>query len=225
MKENLWLILLGSILVNNFVMSRFYGTCPFLGVSKKTETAFGMGMAVTFVITVASLATYFVRQLLVALELEYLQTIAFILVIAVFGILPQLGMKGPFENFQNPLAGLFEGGKNAAANAALDVSGLKSKAESALRGNTDRIAEATGMSSSQVDAAIDALDIQSWEVTNLPEGAEKTGSANVSYSGTDATITTYDDPSVVTVTAMGQDITLAVPDSAQTYLPFLSYLG
>ena len=147
---------------------------------------------------------------------------AFILVIAVFGILPQLGMKGPFENFQNPLAGLFEGGKNAAANAALDVSGLKSKAESALRGNADRIAEATGMSSSQVDAA---MDIQSWEVTSLPEGAEKTGSANVSYSGTDATITTYDDPSVVTVTAMGQDITLAVPASAQTYLPFLSYLG
>lgn len=72
---------------------------------------------------------------------------------------------------------------------------------------------------------IDALDIQSWEVTSLPEGAEKTGSANVSYSGTDATITTYDDPSVVTVTAMGQDITLAVPDSAQSYLPFLSYLG
>ena len=152
---------------------------------------------------------------------------AFILVIAVFGILPQLGMKGPFENFQNPLAGLFEGGKNAAANAALDVSGLKSKAESALRGNTDRIAEATGMSSSQVDAAIDALDIQSWEVTNLPEGAEKTGSANISYSGTDATITTYDDPSVfVTVTAMGQDITLAVPDNlAQSYLPFLSHSG
>lgn len=150
---------------------------------------------------------------------------AFILVIAVFGILPQLGMKGPFENFQSPLAGLFEGGKNAAANAALDVSGLKSKAESALRGNADRIAEATGMSSSQVDAAIDTLDIQSWEVTSLPEGAEKTGSANVSYSGTDATITTYDDPSVVTVTAMGQDITLAVPDSAQTYLPFLGYLG
>ena len=77
----------------------------------------------------------------------------------------------------------------------------------------------------ELDAAIDALDIQSWEVTSLPEGAEKTGSANVSYSGTDATITTYDDPSVVTVTAMGQDITLAVPDSAQTYLPFLSYLG
>ena len=80
---NLILIFVGAVLVNNFVMNKFMGCCPFLGVSKKTETAFGMGMAVTVVITVASLATYFVRQLLVALELEYLQTIAFILVIAV----------------------------------------------------------------------------------------------------------------------------------------------
>ena len=80
---NLILIFVGAVLVNNFVMNKFMGCCPFLGVSKKTETAFGMGMAVTFVITVASLATYFVRQLLVVLELEYLQTIAFILVIAV----------------------------------------------------------------------------------------------------------------------------------------------
>ena len=80
---NLILIFVGAVLVNNFVMNKFMGCCPFLGVSKKTETAFGMGMAVTFVITVASLATYFVRQLLVALELEYLQTIDFILVIAV----------------------------------------------------------------------------------------------------------------------------------------------
>ncbi len=77
------LILLGSMLVNNFVMNKFYGCCPFLGVSKKIETAFGMGMAVVFVITVASLVTYFVRLLLVALKIEYLQTIAFILVIAV----------------------------------------------------------------------------------------------------------------------------------------------
>ena len=150
---------------------------------------------------------------------------AFILMVAVFGILPQLGVKSPFENFENPLAGLFEDGKNAATNAALDVSGLKSKAESALRGSADRIAEATGMSSSQVDAAIDALDIQSWEVTSLPAGVKATGSANVSHGGTDATVTTYDDPSVVTVNAYGQDITLAVPDSAQSYLPFLSYLG
>ena len=80
---DLILIFVGTVLVNNFVMNKFMGCCPFLGVSKKTETAFGMGMAVTFVITVASLATYFVRQLLVSLGLGYLQTITFILVIAV----------------------------------------------------------------------------------------------------------------------------------------------
>ncbi len=77
-------ILIGSIFVNNFAMSRFYGICPFLGVSKKLETAFGMGMAVTFVMAIASLVAYLVNQyLLIAFNLEYLQVIAFILVIAV----------------------------------------------------------------------------------------------------------------------------------------------
>ncbi|MGI5884621.1 MAG: electron transport complex subunit RsxA [Candidatus Spyradocola sp.] len=84
MQENLWLILVGSILVNNFVMSRFYGTCPFLGVSKQVSTALGMGIAVTFVMGVASLVTYLVQYyILVPLQITYLQTIAFILVIAV----------------------------------------------------------------------------------------------------------------------------------------------
>ena len=83
MKENLWLILLGSILVNNFVMSKFYGTCPFLGVSKKVSTAVGMGVAVTFVMGVASLVTYFVQYyILEPFGLDYLQTIAFVLIIA-----------------------------------------------------------------------------------------------------------------------------------------------
>jgi len=83
-KENLWLILLGSILVNNFVRSKFLGCCPFLGVSKKVSTATGMGIAVTFVMGVASLVTYFVQYyILEPLGIEYLQTIAFILVIAV----------------------------------------------------------------------------------------------------------------------------------------------
>ena len=97
---------------------------------------------------------------------------ALIVVIGVFGILPQLGIGSPFAGlgeFQNPLAELFQNGKNA--------------------------------------------------------GASKTGSTDISYGSTDATITTYDDPSVVTVEALGQDITLAVPDSAQSYLPFLGYLG
>lgn len=80
---SLFVIIVSAILVNNFVLSRFLGICPFLGVSKQVETATGMGMAVTFVITMAGTITYVVYyKLLVPLNLEYLQTGAFILVIA-----------------------------------------------------------------------------------------------------------------------------------------------
>ncbi len=72
-----------AIFVENFVLVKFYGICPFLGVSKKTDTALGMGMAVTFVMVLASVLTYFVQKyILVPLNVEYLQTIAFILLIA-----------------------------------------------------------------------------------------------------------------------------------------------
>ena len=77
------LMMFGAILVENFIFSRFYGCCPFLGVSEKPDTALGMGMAVTFVITVASAVTWAVyRFLLLPFNLDYLKTIAFILVIA-----------------------------------------------------------------------------------------------------------------------------------------------
>ena len=78
-----FVILIGQILVNNYVMCQFYGICPFLGVSKKVDTATGMGLAVTFVITIASFVTRLLQYVLDALGLEYLQTIVFILVIAV----------------------------------------------------------------------------------------------------------------------------------------------
>lgn len=82
MKE-LLLIAIGSALVNNVVLSQFLGLCPFLGVSKKTETAAGMGAAVVFVITIASACTSLIYDfVLVKLGIEYLQTIVFILVIA-----------------------------------------------------------------------------------------------------------------------------------------------
>ncbi|QFY88634.1 electron transport complex subunit RsxA [Magnetovirga frankeli] len=78
------LILIGTILVNNFVLVKFLGLCPFMGVSKKLETAFGMGLATTFVLTLSSLCSYLVNEyLLLPLGLEYLRTIGFILVIAV----------------------------------------------------------------------------------------------------------------------------------------------
>ena len=75
-------ISLGAILTNNFIFAQFLGICPFLGVSKKSDTAIGMGLAVTFVMGIASAITYAVNLILVALGLEFMQTVAFILVIA-----------------------------------------------------------------------------------------------------------------------------------------------
>ena len=76
-------ILLSAILTENFILVKFYGICPFMGVSKKTDTALGMGMAVTFVMAIASAACWAVNTLvLVPLALEYMQTVVFILVIA-----------------------------------------------------------------------------------------------------------------------------------------------
>ena len=87
-------ILIGSLLVNNFVMNKFLGICPFLGVSKKMDTAFGMGMAVTFVMTLASLVTWVVEHLLlIPLDLMYMRTIAFILVIAVLVQVVEMALK------------------------------------------------------------------------------------------------------------------------------------
>jgi len=80
---NLFLIIITAIFVNNIVLAQFLGICPFLGVSKKTDTASGMGMAVTAVLVVATLVTYIIQKyVLDAFNLGYLQTIVFILVIA-----------------------------------------------------------------------------------------------------------------------------------------------
>ena len=75
-------IILSAILSENFILVKFYGICPFMGVSKKIDTALGMGMSVTFVMAIASAACYAVNVLLVKLSLDYMQTVAFILVIA-----------------------------------------------------------------------------------------------------------------------------------------------
>ncbi|MEG0250108.1 MAG: electron transport complex subunit RsxA [Peptostreptococcus sp.] len=79
---NLILLFIYIVLVNNVITSQFLGICPFLGVSKKTDTAIGMGVAVTFVIALASVITYFIQMILDRFGLGFLQTIAFILVIA-----------------------------------------------------------------------------------------------------------------------------------------------
>ena len=78
------LILVSTVLVNNFVLVQFLGLCPFMGVSNKLETAMGMSLATTFVLTISSVCSYLVHQyLLIPFSLGYMKTIAFILVIAV----------------------------------------------------------------------------------------------------------------------------------------------
>ena len=78
------LLLVSTVLVNNFVLVKFLGLCPFMGVSGKLDTAIGMSMATTFVLTLASVCSYLVNHyLLIPFELSYLRTLSFILVIAV----------------------------------------------------------------------------------------------------------------------------------------------
>ncbi|MBM7036714.1 electron transporter RsxA [Vibrio sp. qd031] len=78
------LLLIGTVLVNNFVLVKFLGLCPFMGVSNKLETAIGMGLATTFVLTIASISAYLVENYILApLGIQYLRTMSFILVIAV----------------------------------------------------------------------------------------------------------------------------------------------
>ena len=96
------LIAVGAALVNNVVLSQFLGLCPFLGVSKKTDTAAGMGAAVIFVIMIASAVTYGVYYaILTPLNLEYLQTIVFILVIAALVQLVEMILKKFIDNGYN----------------------------------------------------------------------------------------------------------------------------
>ncbi len=90
----IFLILLGAILVDNFVLTRFMGVCPFIGVSRKVSSAFGMSMAVLFVMVLATAVTFPIyTYILVPFELEYLKTLCFILVIALFVQLTEIAVK------------------------------------------------------------------------------------------------------------------------------------
>ena len=94
MMERIMIILIGNILVDNFVLSKFLGICPFLGVSKKLDSAVGMSVAVTFVMTLASAVTWPIyHKLLVPLDLGYMDTVVFILVIAAMVQLVETVMK------------------------------------------------------------------------------------------------------------------------------------
>ena len=96
-------IIIAALLSENYVLVKFLGICPFLGVSKRINAALGMGMAVTFVMTLASFACYFVYQLLLVLDLAYMQTVAFILVIASIVQLVEMFLKKKIRPLYNAL--------------------------------------------------------------------------------------------------------------------------
>ncbi len=104
MISELLIISIGAILINNFVLVQFLGICPFLGVSQKVKTASGMGIAVTFVMLCASALTWLVQNyLLVPFNIEYMQTIAFILVIAVLVQFVEMFLQKSIPSLYNSL--------------------------------------------------------------------------------------------------------------------------
>ncbi len=112
--------------------------------------------------------------------------------------------------------------RNDAMNAAVDASGVKSSVSDALMSHAGDISATTGISTAQVQNVIEGLDIEDWQVATLPEGAQAKTTISGTAAGVEATLTTYDDPSYVSVSAYGQTIDLAVPSAAQQYLPLLS---
>ena len=104
MTKELFSVLLTAILTQNFVLAKFLGICPFLGVSKKIKTASGMSLAVIFVMVLATMVTYPINKfLLVRFDLEYLQTIVFILVIAALVQLVEIILKKYMKSLYNAL--------------------------------------------------------------------------------------------------------------------------
>ena len=122
-----------------------------------------------------------------------------------------------------PASDLANDAKAAAANAPSTRPASRTRPRRP-RGQQASIAAATGLSENQVDQAIEQLDIDGWQAASLPSTATATGTIDGSALGVSGTVTTYDDPGYVSVEAYGQTVTLAVPESAQAYLPYLAYV-
>ncbi len=114
--------------------------------------------------------------------------------------------------------------KNAATNEAIDNSGVKGAINQTLLDHSAEIAAKTGVSQSTVESTIDQMDIQDWSVTDVPSNAQAQSTNQFSYDGVTANVTTYTDPSVVSVNTMGQDVAFSVPVSAQPYVSYLNQI-
>ena len=112
--------------------------------------------------------------------------------------------------------------KIAATNAAIDVSGIKGRISDTLESYKDDFIASTGVPESVADAIIEDIAIDDWQAAILPENVYEIDTIDGTPYGIEGTITTYDDPGYITVNTYGQNITLAIPESAQDYLPYLT---
>ena len=122
----------------------------------------------------------------------------------------------------------FAGAQVAATNAIIDQAGVKDRVESELYGHAEQISAKTGIPVEVVNAGIASLDIQNWEAVEKPAGVTETANFTVEADGTPISVTTYDQTDIVTIGVFGQEVTMAIPDSAQAYsdyLPYLQYLA
>ena len=127
---------------------------------------------------------------------------------------------GCSSNASSPISGF----TNGALNTVIDITGVKGHVDSLLREKAGSLAEEWGVSQSVAEEVIDSLAIEDWRVTSLPADAVKTGTSTVRAKDVDVTITTYEDPGILTVGAYGFSLTMEVPESAELYTPFLNYI-
>ena len=113
--------------------------------------------------------------------------------------------------------------RSGALNFVIDQSGIKQRIEDQLYDQANEFAEKHGVPVAFLNSAIETLDVQSWKATSLPEDASENGNIEGELAGHPVKITSYDDPSYVTVDAYGQSITFEVPESAKTYTSLMPY--
>ena len=122
-------------------------------------------------------------------------------------------------------AGSFEEARAGAINAVMDATGVKSQLDEEIRARAKEAVAQYGMPQTLADEIVDTLAIEDWEATALPENATETSNFTVDVQGNAIEVTTYDDESVVTLGALGQNVTFAVPESAQPYMHYVPYLA
>lgn len=151
-----------------------------------------------------------------------------VLIVCCLGIIfipSGIEIPNPFEAISTHTQNAVDSAKNAATNAVIDASGIKDRINETIDEYKAEIINSTGISEDVADSIIDDIAVNDWQATTLPENVCETGTIDGSAYGIEGTVTTYDDPSYITVEAYGQTVTLAIPESAQGYLPYLTLLG